>query len=253
VGAGDFSADQILANWNDILAAGIDPSSVHLIGIGGGALAAVEYRMALAMGAQVGVMSIPKEFGESSDAVDRILTDPQWKGFKNLLPLPRDPATLHAFLAPGKNAIPRDQIEQMAEQVHVNYRKGKEHEIQPDSLKLGPHLPEDRKVANRAQAAYAIEILKAAGFQVREAGNPVLFTGLTKKEIEFMAELEHGRWNVERLRQGWRPGKRDDEKRTHDCLVPWADLPEHKKEWDCDAVKGFPAILAKANIEVSRP
>jgi len=40
-----------------------------------------------------------------------------------------------------------------------------------------------------------------------------------------MAELEHGRWNIERLRDGWRPGPRADEKKIHDCLVAW-ERPE---------------------------
>jgi hypothetical protein len=72
-----------------------------------------------------------------------------------------------------------------------------------------------------------------------------------------MAELEHGRWNVERLRNGWRYGKpRDDDKKLHDCLVPWADLPDGDdgfKKYDRDAVRKFPAILAKAGLEIFRP
>jgi hypothetical protein len=68
-----------------------------------------------------------------------------------------------------------------------------------------------------------------------------------------MAELEHGRWNVERLRDGWRFGKpRDDSRKLHDCLVPWNELPEEIKRYDRDAVRAFPEILAQAGLEIYR-
>jgi hypothetical protein len=67
-----------------------------------------------------------------------------------------------------------------------------------------------------------------------------------------MAEKEHGRWNVERLRDGWTPGKRNDEKKTHDCLIPWAELPDDIKEFDRNAAKSWPRILADAGIEVRK-
>lgn len=69
-----------------------------------------------------------------------------------------------------------------------------------------------------------------------------------------MAELEHGRWNVERVRDGWRQGNlRDNAKKIHDCIVPWNNLPEDIKHYDRAAVRQFPTILAKAGLEVSRP
>jgi len=43
--------EQVLRNWSDILAAGIDPRDVLLPGLGGGSLAAIEYRIALGLGA----------------------------------------------------------------------------------------------------------------------------------------------------------------------------------------------------------
>lgn len=62
-----------------------------------------------------------------------------------------------------------------------------------------------------------------------------------------MAELEYGRWNVERLRGGWRSGKtRDDSRKIQNCLVPWKELPDAIKRYDREAVRAFPKILAKA-------
>jgi len=117
-------------------------------------------------------------------------------------------------------------------------------------------LPGTYQKANREQAAYAIRILEAVGFGVRKAAaKPVVFRGFTRNEIERMAELEHGRWNIERLRDGWRPGPRDDVAKTHNCLAPWEDLPdgpEGVKRFDREAVGVFPEILAKAGLEVYR-
>ena len=124
----------------------------------------------------------------------------------------------------------------------------------PDNMKPWPELAETFRKANLEQARYSIAILEAAGFGVRSAeGKPVIFTGFTEQEIERMAELEHGRWNVERLRNGWRFGKpRDDVRKLHDCLVSWGKLPEDKKRYDREAVRGFPEILAKARLEIYR-
>ncbi len=50
---------------------------------------------------------------------------------------------------------------------------------------------------------------------------------------EQLAENAHEVWAQERLRQGWSHGpERDDAKKKHPCLVPYAELPEHEKEYD---------------------
>jgi hypothetical protein len=105
---------------------------------------------------------------------------------------------------------------------------------------------------------YAVQVLESRGVAVREAADPdhpVIFSGFDKDDVEEMAKMEHGRWNVERLRNGWRPGPRDDANKTHDCLRPWAALsdgPDGVKKYDREAVRNFPAILAKAGLEVCR-
>ncbi|NLX96914.1 MAG: Ryanodine receptor Ryr [Rhodopirellula sp.] len=101
-----------------------------------------------------------------------------------------------------------------------------------------------------------METLEACGFGVRQKQEPVIFDHhqFALEEVERMAEMEHGRWNAERLRDGWRYGHpRDDQRKVHDCLVPWSELPETIKRYDRDAVRAFPEILAKAKLEVYRP
>ena len=66
--------------------------------------------------------------------------------------------------------------------------------------------------------------------------------------------MEHGRWNLERLRAGWRPGAtRDNNAMIHDCIVPWEDLlkrSDNIAKYDRDAVRAFPRILAEAGLEI---
>jgi hypothetical protein len=248
IGAGDdFSADQVLLTWTDILAAGIRPNEVLLLGFGGGSVSALEYRLALALGAEVGMVVV-----NEADAADQLLRDPLWSALSNLYPLPIDKATLHAFVIPADHVFEPALQQEMAKAFHSRYLINNAERL-PPNMRPWSELDDTFKKANIEQAKYSVEILAAAGFGVREAkGEPLPFADFTDSDIEIMAKMEHGRWNVERLRDGWRFGERDDAKKLHDCLLPWEELPDKIKLFDRDAVRAFPAILAKANLEVYR-
>ena len=50
---------------------------------------------------------------------------------------------------------------------------------------------------------------------------------------ERIAEQVHDVWSAGRIADGWSYGEeRDDRKRTHPCLVPYAELPDGEKEYD---------------------
>ena len=68
----DFGASEPLQYWADIIAAGIAPEEVRLVGIGGGNIAAAEYRIALGLGAQVSIVR-----GSGREA-DELLRDRDW-------------------------------------------------------------------------------------------------------------------------------------------------------------------------------
>ena len=250
-GADHFSPEQILRGWNDVLAAGIGPSDVLLLGFGGGPIAAFEYRLALALGATVGVVD------GSGGSADALLEDPLWSTLPLLFPLPADSKTLRAFVVPDGSKYEPDDLEVMAQEFHARYRAANRKRIRPDSLKDWIDLPATYKKANLEQAAYAIRILEAARFGVRKADRePVVFREFTPDEIDLMAQMEHGRWNIERLSDGWRYGPRDDAKKLHNCLTAWdklSDGPDGVKRFDRIAVAAFPEILAKAGFEVYRP
>ena len=51
--------------------------------------------------------------------------------------------------------------------------------------------------------------------------------------LERLAENTHEIWAKERMAEGWVYGPiRDDAKKTHPCLVPYADLPADEKVYD---------------------
>ena len=120
------------------------------------------------------------------------------------------------------------------------------------------NLADTYQKANLEQAGYAVEILRAAGFDVRPAnGGPDAITSLVgdrfKTEVDRMAELEHGRWNIERLREGWRFGSpRDNAKKMHNYLVAWEKLPNEIRQYDRNSIRAFPEILAMAGLELFR-
>jgi hypothetical protein len=52
-----------------------------------------------------------------------------------------------------------------------------------------------------------------------------------------MAEAEHRRWMAERILSGWRYGNpRDDAKKLHPSISPYAELSEPEKQKDRDTV-----------------
>ena len=51
--------------------------------------------------------------------------------------------------------------------------------------------------------------------------------------VEQMSKNVHEVWAETRIRQGWTYGKqRNDELKTHPCLVPYEELPDSEKEYD---------------------
>jgi len=50
---------------------------------------------------------------------------------------------------------------------------------------------------------------------------------------ERLAEHNHDVWAQQRISEGWTYGpRRDDERKQHPCLVPYAELPESEKQYD---------------------
>jgi diadenosine tetraphosphate (Ap4A) HIT family hydrolase len=84
------------------------------------------------------------------------------------------------------------------------------------------------------------------------SGREPLFV-FTEEETEFLAEKEHEQWVQERVKKGWVYGMdRDDQRKIHGCIVPWAQLSEAQRQKDQNAIRALPAILAKVYLKIIR-
>ena len=145
--------------------------------------------------------------------------------------------------------------ERIAQEIHDIYRhRYTLTQSQEPSLAEWDTLVEHLKQSNRAQADYIARKLNAAGYTVRKGRNATVTPRqFTPDEVEIMAELEHGRWNVERLLDGWKWGPvKDVAKKVSPYIAPWSGLAEEVKELDRQAVRDIPHLLAKVGMEIVR-
>jgi serine/threonine-protein kinase len=87
-----FGPGEPLRYWADVLTSGIQPSQVCVLGIGGGPLAAFEYRLALVLGARVGVLR------ETGREATELLSDPVWSAAGLLFEVPSTVEEIRRFL-----------------------------------------------------------------------------------------------------------------------------------------------------------
>jgi len=71
--------------------------------------------------------------------------------------------------------------------------------------------------------------------------------------VEQIAENVHETWAQKRLEQGWTYGEqRDEEKKTHPCLVPYDQLSEEEKDYDRNTSIGTLKLIVKLGFNISR-
>lgn len=267
-----FSSRQPIQCWLDLIAAGIHPNQVRLLGINGGEIAGLEYRIAVALGARVGIIE-----GSGREA-DRVLSDWPAKSIEfravaphnsesrggergcvlsgQLIPLPPDPATIRAFLSLGnasQRALSGEAVEAAARRVHQDFLDQQRYGHSDPAMQPWPRLRADLRDSNRSQVEYLTSILRVCGFGVRKFRIAARDPEFTEKEITIMGELEHGRWNAERLHGGWRySSKKDAVAKKSPHIVSWSKLPEDVRRWDYANVRLWPEILAELGYEIIR-
>lgn len=249
----DFTPLEPLQGWTDLVCAGVDPARVKLLAYAGGSISKVECALALAFGARVGVV------GHADLPKQRQFDDPAWTGHRNFLPLPLDAMTLQAFVRIQVVALgeaDRKRLEPAAKQAHEDYAKSatpKEPSLQP-----WDKLDDALKLSNYHQVAYWENVLKEFGLGVRMLTDddmkhaPLdMLKAIGEENIMKLAEMEHGRWNVERLGYGWRYAREKDvPKRLSPYLIPWNLVPEDIQKYDLDAIRGLSEKLRKAGLEL---
>jgi hypothetical protein len=246
----DFSPLEPLQYWLDIVASGLKPGQVRLIGMSGGALAAVEYRMALALGARVAI------FEDSGRAAARLLADEEWRKSPLLLHLPADGKVVKEFIRTPPSRLDAASREKIARAIHQAYCRAEAESLHSDDPALARWdvLLDDFKTSNRQQADHIFEKLRSISCTVEPAppGKKAPFE-FTSDEVERLAQIEHARWVVERLSEGWRPGEqRDALHKISPYLVSWSALPEIIKERNRKIVRKIPEFLAKVNLRIRR-
>ncbi len=234
-----FSPLEPIQNWIDIIASGIDPGEVKVLGINGGDISAVEYKMALALGAKVAIIQ------ESGREATRLLNDPVWRYSKGLLCVPDDAQTVRIFLRSGSYKLSENKRTSVARVFHKAY--------QESSKQRWKDLREEFRESNRQAADHIMEKIRAMGYEAVRVRGKAKVKRFTEKETEIMAEMEHGRWNVERLVAGWRWGKQKDaDRKISPYIVGWKDLPDDIRNYDRDMVKMIPEILAVLGYEIQK-
>ena len=71
--------------------------------------------------------------------------------------------------------------------------------------------------------------------------------------VEQMSKNVHDVWAETRIKQGWTYGEqRNDELKTHPCLVPYEELPEEEKEYDRNTSIGTLKLIMKLGFKISQ-
>ncbi len=246
----DFTPLEPLQNWIDLLAAGISPHSVTLIGINGGLLSRFEYSLARLLGGTVAIVR-----GSGREA-SRLESEFENARPPRLLLLPSDGMTLRNLVQQGMpSTLSSDQREAAGRAIHEDYRQqqrerfAQQPQVDPAMLSW-EELPDSLKSSNLQQADHVQHKLAALGLRAVPAKNAVPPFEFSPDQVEILAEMEHGRWNVERLQDGWTLGPRNVEKKTSPYLVAWDELPDNVKDYDRQAVKNIPAFLAQLGLEI---
>jgi voltage-gated potassium channel Kch len=146
--------------------------------------------------------------------------------------------------------------ENLARSIHEHHREvrlaGGADPAEP-ALQGWDELTEDLRNSNRQQARHISTKLRAIACDlVPWAGWEPPRLAFTPEEVERLAAMEHERWVEERTAAGWRLGERREGERTSPYLVPWADLPEEAREWNREAVREIPDLVALEGFEVVR-
>ncbi len=248
-----FSALEPIQYWLDILDSGIAPEDVRVLGINGGSIAALEYRFAWALGARVAIV---RASGREADVLEQEI---QAHEFQGVIVLPDDAMSVRAFIhggAPDATASglgPEDR-ERLARFIHARFLEENRHKNQDRAMRIWEHLDPDLRQSNLDQIDSMRSILRSVGYEVRPASGPIRCPSFSDEVIERMAEMEHGRWVVERLQSGWHHAEaRDSAQRRSPYLVGWDDprLGDDVKQWDRDNVRRFPKLLADAGYEMA--
>jgi TrkA-N domain/RyR domain len=240
-----FSIHEPLQMWEHVLRAGRLPADVRLLACPGGEITRQEIALARALEARIGWLDPADE-----NAVE--LDDLFVFGAARIVPLPPDATTIRAFVMPS--TLEDGLKDVIARSLHEDYRRHQLWRKPAGDLSLAhwEELPDSLRNSNLALAGDIPNKLALVGLRLTRPGEPGGRLSFTEAQVQMLAEVEHGRWNAERLQAGWRLGPRQVGRSTSPYLVPWADLPVDIRQYDVETVRNIPAALAGAGCGVTR-
>jgi hypothetical protein len=167
----------------------------------------------------------------------------------------------------GKAEVPtaaddHDALEAVAAAIHETWRALAREEgwsMQPHLDRPYSRLAEPDKEDNRAAARRIPEVLALVGLGLSrdedgEAGLSAAdqLRAQLEQNMERLAEAEHDGWMEQRRRDGWRYAEtRDDSRKLHPAMVPYAELPEREKGKDRNSVRHYPDFAARAGYRIA--
>ncbi|KAH8670088.1 hypothetical protein BGZ61DRAFT_460542 [Ilyonectria robusta] len=150
--------------------------------------------------------------------------------------------TLHMSGIP----LPPEVVEKIAVKLHETYFEAKTAtpEMDLSDLVHWAQLDEELKESSRAHAMSISQKLRNISCYLSEKqGTREPIIEFTRDQVEILAQVEHDRFNSERLQKQWGLGERSPEKRKSPFLIPWDDLAGEWQEIDRAMVKAYPSIL----------
>lgn len=71
--------------------------------------------------------------------------------------------------------------------------------------------------------------------------------------VEEMSKNVHEVWAQTRISQGWTYGEqRNDELKTHPCLIPYEELPEEERTFDRNTSVGTLKLIMKLGFKITQ-
>ena len=226
--------DACLRIWDDLVKEGIDAEEVPVIACPGEDHPTAEILLARAMEARVAWLDPAAE-------ADAVLADTLPMGADGVLELPPDAMTLRALFRWTR--APEEIREELARCLHADYRRKQRRRKPAGDPALAPWerlLPALQR-SNLHQADDIPNKLALIGKRLAKPGGRLQ---LGDEEVETLAEVEHGRYVLERLTSGWQLGERNVSRLESHDLVPWDELDEKTKDYDREAVRNLDSALA---------
>ena len=160
-------------------------------------------------------------------------------------------------LSSDREILRQREMDVGAMAVHADYvakRRASEHNPNDPALRKWEELDEDFKDSNRQQADHNDVKLRALGLIATADAAGEAVTTFTAEEVETLARTEHARWNAERFLAGWSyaPGKKNIELKTSPHLVLWNELSDDIREYDREAVRNIPRLVALSGRRIVR-